>query len=578
MISKSQCPKCADKGNDNSKDNLVEHDDGSLHCYACGYHSFKGNIMEAETTEEIQDRSTINHKDIQFIIDNGVYRDLKKRKLDKRVCVKYGIRSLQYNSKNVLAFPHYKNGCIVGFKLKYLDGTYQGIGDMKGGDMFGAQSFDDPTNRTLVITEGELDAASCSQVLGDTWHCTSLQNGANSAKKFVEEHYDKLSKYNNIVLSFDNGDDSQGDAGRKGVKDFIGAFNQIGKVRVATLPMKDANEMLQHGKAEPLKWALIKSETYKPKQIVNLEEIMEDILVKPIAGRPWPWKQMTDIDHGFYEGKTYLIGSATDVGKTTFIKDLAFHLANTEPQLKGGLFFLEHRPVELMHKLLSSKVGQDLEQPDTIWWDKDRLRKEVDNLKEHIFLFDPTMGIDLKEVIDSIYYFVNVNKVSYIVIDNLTILSENRTLEGKKVSENEYLVEVGKVLNKVKRELGVSIFIICHLSQDKISKQAYVSTSPKDPDSYHNATAKTIDKLVNKSGLTWESGRMPSIENLYGGATSAKLANEVWVLARDTTNSDDFIFRTTTVKCLKCKNQRRKSKRQFDLVYDTSIGKLVEFK
>lgn len=342
--------------------------------------------------------------------------------------------------------------------------------------------------------------------------------------------------------------------------------------------MKDANECLVGGMAEELKWSILKAETYRPQQIVNWDDLTSDILIKPVSGRPWPWKSMDDITHGFYQGKTYCIGAATSVGKTTFVKDLVFNLIEAEPKVNVGLFFLEQKPVEVVHKLLSAKINEDLEQPDTVWWDEDILKTEIDNLKTSVFLFDPTLGIELQEVINSIYYFVNVNDVKAIVIDNLTILSEHRVIDGKRVSEMEYLNEVGKAFNKLKRELNVSFFIICHLSQDKISKQAYVSTSPKNADAYNDQTASDIDKLVNKPGLTWETGRIPSIENLYGGATVAKLADYVIVLARNTTSSDDAEFRTTTVKFLKTRMRKRRANIEFKLIYDPNSGKLVELK
>lgn len=340
--------------------------------------------------------------------------------------------------------------------------------------------------------------------------------------------------------------------------------------------MKDANECLVVGLGDKLKWAIIKADTFKPKQIISFDDIEAEILERPKVGRNWPWKGMDNITHGFYPGKTYCIGAATSVGKTSFIKDIVFDFIEKTPQVNIGVFFLEQRPVEVAHKLLSSKVGSDLEQPDNEWWDKDRLKIEINNLKQHIFLFDPTLGIDLQEIISSIYYFVNVNNVQAVIIDNLTILSENRVIDGKRVTEMEYLNEVGKQFNKLKRELNVSFFIICHLSQDKISKQAYVSTSPKNADQYLNTSSEQMDGYINRPGLTWETGRMPSIENLYGGATVAKLADYVIVLARDTTSSDDFTFRTTRVKFLKTRLRKRKAEIEFKLIWDTQSGRLKE--
>lgn len=289
------------------------------------------------------------------------------------------------------------------------------------------------------------------------------------------------------------------------------------------------------------------------------------------------------LGEGDYNGFTldgdgrFLLGDFQVTHNTTFIKDIVFDFIEKEPRINVGAFFLEHRPVEVAHKLLSSRVREDLEQPDTAWWDKDELLRHSEELKKYIFFYDPIVGIELKEVINAIYYFVNTYHVQAIILDNLTILSESRMVDGKILSVSDYLEEVAKQFNKLKRELGVSFFIISHLAQDKITKQAYVSTSPKDEKKYMSTTSEGVDKLINRPGLTWETGRMPSIENLHYGATAAKLANEVIVLARDTTSEDDTIFRTTRVKVLKCKQRRRGSKPEFKVIYNPLVGKLEPY-
>lgn len=556
------CPSCGVE--DGRGDNLRIKDNGFAKCFACGY---RVKNYYANTKQEYIPEESLT----TFTPLNGKYIDLVVRKIPKEWCEKYKALYLKdYLGEPALAFSYYTGSTLTGYHIKPVSKKCKAKGKPTESDMYASWLHNDPEGKFLVVTEGHEDCISCAIVGGDAmFHYTSLPNGIDSVEKFVKRHYHKLTKYKGVILSFDNAPD-----GEEGVNTFIKQFNQIGKIRVAHLPLKDANEMLKAGRGEELKWALIKAETFKPKSVLCFDEIIDDILKKPESGRPWPWQSLTDIDHGFYVGKTYLIGSSTDVGKTTFIKDIVFDLIEKSPVINTGAFFLEHRPKEVAHKLLSSKVGHDLEQPDTEWWDKEKILKEIDSIKKHIFCFDPTLGIELKDVVSAIYYFVNVYNVHAIIIDNLTILSESRIIDGKKVSEAEYLNEVGKQFNKLKRELGVSFFIICHLAKDNISKQMYLTSSPKNAKKYHSMTADDMNTIVNKPGLTFERGRMPTIDHLYGGATAAKLANEVIVLARDTASQDDEIFRTTRVRVVKCKQQRRGSKRDFKLIYDYETGKL----
>ncbi len=561
IVERKQCPQCASEGRDNSEDNLVVYEDGGTYCFS----GHGGNQKSLSAPPETFD-------DVDFKELKGTYVDLKTRKISAEMCKKWGVLYLpNYLGEPTLAFQYLKNGKLNGYALKSLSKRCKLKGDVGRSDMFGSHLHGDPTNKTLVITEGHEDCISCNIACGDaSFHYTSLPHGTDTVKNFINHHYDKLCRYAFITLCFDNDN-----AGREATDKFIELFNQIGKVKQVKLPLKDANEMLTKGKLDLLKWAIIKAEVHKPKQIADWTELTPVILTKPVVGRPWPWRPLDEVTHGFYEGKLYAIGSATSVGKTTFIKDIVFDFIEKSPQFNVGCFFLEQKPVEVAHKLLSSMVGHDLEQPDTPWWDEDILKTHIDKLKKHVFLYDPTKGIELSEIVSAIYYFVNVENVKVIIIDNLTILSENRMIDGKRVTEMEYMTEVGKLFNKVKRELNISIFLICHLSQDKIGKTAYVTTSPKNVDSYMSATSKDMDGMVNRPGLTWETGRMPSIESLYGGATLAKLADYVIVLARNTTSDDDLEFRTTRVKIIKTRLRKHRAKIEFELVYDPEMGRLV---
>lgn len=569
VVDKKPCEQCVSEGGDKDGNNQIVYADGSTYCFA-GHGT---SISDTNISDSAVDTQHVT----SFKPLRGIFRDLPTRKLTKKICEKWKVLYLEnYLNEPTLAFTYLKAGELSGYALKSLSKNCSLLGDVLGADMFGSHLHNDPLGKTLVITEGHEDCISASTAAGDImYHYTTLPNGTDNAGKsverFIDRHYDKLSRYQFISLCFDSDK-----PGQIATEKFITHFNQIGKVKRVKLPLKDANEMLKKGQLEPLKWAIIKAELDKPKQIVDWDELIPLVVEnKPVNGRPWPWKPMDDITFGFYPGKIYAIGAATSVGKTSFIKDVLFHFTENEPRVSVGCFFLEQKPQEVALKLLSSKVNQDLEQPDTEWWDKERLTNEMQELRKHVFLYDPTKGIVLDDVINAIYYFVNVEKVQMIILDNLTILSENLTIGGRKASEAEYMVEVGKLFNKVKRELNVSIFLICHLSQDKISKQAYVTTSPKNSDAYLGTTSKGMDEMINRPGLTWETGRMPSIESLYGGATLAKLADYVIVLARNTTSQDDLEFRTTRVKFLKTRLRKKRAQIEFELIYDPLMGKLV---
>ena len=42
LLRKEQCPTCASRGKDTSKDNLAVYSDGQTHCFSCGTHKGGG--------------------------------------------------------------------------------------------------------------------------------------------------------------------------------------------------------------------------------------------------------------------------------------------------------------------------------------------------------------------------------------------------------------------------------------------------------------------------------------------------------------------------------------------------------
>ncbi len=55
------------------------------------------------------------------------------------------------------------------------------------------------TGKRIVVTEGELDAASCYEAMSG-WPMVSLPHGAASAKKDIQKQIPLFQGYNEIVL------------------------------------------------------------------------------------------------------------------------------------------------------------------------------------------------------------------------------------------------------------------------------------------------------------------------------------------------------------------------------------------
>jgi twinkle protein len=97
MLSKTQCPKCASSGGDNSGDNLAVYDDGHGYCFACEYYQPSGAKVIEEKVVQIDKKEKVPVKD--NLVKNGSYMDLKGRGITKATCEKYGYQVGTFSGK-----------------------------------------------------------------------------------------------------------------------------------------------------------------------------------------------------------------------------------------------------------------------------------------------------------------------------------------------------------------------------------------------------------------------------------------------------------------------------------------------
>jgi len=74
LVSKAQCPACADKGEDKHRDNLSVYDDGHTHCFKCDHHTKGDGTKVTPVISKPSDDDWI-HKYI------GEYHPLTDRKI-----------------------------------------------------------------------------------------------------------------------------------------------------------------------------------------------------------------------------------------------------------------------------------------------------------------------------------------------------------------------------------------------------------------------------------------------------------------------------------------------------------------
>jgi twinkle protein len=140
-----------------------------------------------------------------------------------------------------------------------------------------------------------------SQAFGNKYAAVSLPHGVKSAKKAVKRRYEWLEQWDNIVLMFDT--DEPGKAAAAEVAEML----PPGKVKIATLPLKDANECLKAGKVEDIVKAFWNARPYRPDGIVMATDLRSVVTAELPMGLTYPWQGVNSLTRGMREGELVTI-------------------------------------------------------------------------------------------------------------------------------------------------------------------------------------------------------------------------------------------------------------------------------
>lgn len=309
--------------------------------------------------------------------------------------------------------------------------------------------------KRIVITEGEIDAMSVSQAMGNKWPVVSLPNGAQSAVKSIQKSYDYLDGFEEIVLMFD-----QDEPGREAAAK-VAEILPVGKVKIATLPMKDANECLVAGKVDAIVQAMWNARPYRPDGIVMAQDLKQVVMSHDNeSGIPYPFSALNRITRGIRPSELVVITSGSGMGKTTFVREIAYSLHTAGH--KVGLIMLEESNKRTLQGLVGLHLNKNILVDRTSTSDE-----EISNAFDHLFgdrdiaLYDHFGSTDVDNIINRIRYMARALGCSHIVVDHLSIL-----VSGLATGDERKLIDMAMTkLRTLVQETGISLFVISHLKR-----------------------------------------------------------------------------------------------------------------
>ena len=390
-------------------------------------------------------------------------------------------------------------------------------------------------DKKLIITEGEIDCLSISQVING-YPVVSIPNGANNAKEAIKHNLEWLERFDEVVFCFD-----MDRVGQEAVKE-CAALLSIGKAKIMSLPLKDPNEMLKAGRVEELYKATWNALEYRPDGIVSGSELWNEI-EKPITnGLSYPWETLTKLTYGIRPAEMIVFGAGTGMGKTEFFKEIETHLL-VEHKQKIGIIHLEEQTRETVLGLMSKHSSIKFHLPDSEY-SEDEKRKAFDETvgTDRVFIYDSFGTTDLDTIKNTIRYMVKGKDCKFIFLDHITALGDGLE-DGNNV--NQYMRKVVSELANLTRELNFTLFTISHLRKGDNKK-------PHE-----------------------EGGRV-HLDDLYGAAALKQWASYVFGLERNQQAEDEDVRHTTTLRCLKDRYTGVAAGQTFNIKYCKDTGRLLE--
>ena len=415
-----------------SSDANSVYTDGHSYCFAC------------QTYTHGNDTSNTHHMqtNVQF---KGSAQRLQKRGISEQTCEKYKI----YRDDAHLRFPYFNSsGQLQGFKTKnkLKEFKYEGIST---NTLFGQHLFPS-TGKRIVITEGELDAASCYEAMPN-WPMVSLPHGAASAKKDIQKQIPLLQGYEEIVLFFDNDN-----AGREAVEK-AASILPTGKVKIARLEQyKDASDALQANDTEAIRRAIWDAKEYQPDGIVDGKSLLDAVTTpSPPCNHKYKFEGLQEKTHGIRYGELTTITAGTGQGKSTFCRQLATQLL--EEGVKVGYIALEESNRRTALGLMSVSVGKALHLGEHEY---STLKEAYDSTINNwnLYLYDHFGSLSSDTIYNRIEYMALGLDIKVIFLDHLSIL-----LSGLQGDERRMIDQTMTNLRSLVERTGISLFLVSHL-------------------------------------------------------------------------------------------------------------------
>lgn len=466
---------------------------------------------------------------------SGHYQDLIERGLKEPTLKfwKYQVGTFTGEPAHIMNWRDEK-GELVAQKFRLAGKEFKWIGD-GGSDLLYGMWLWPAKGKSITITEGEIDAMSLSQAWDNKWPVVSLPNGSKSVRKAFKKCYDYLCGFEKIVLMFDM--DEPGQAAAEEAAMMLPA----GKVCIAKLPEKDANETLRKHGPGKLVDAFWQAKPYRPDGIVSGADLkLEDLMQESTKGIDLRLPNLNERLLGMRKGEITLWTAGSGIGKSTMLRQIFYEAHQDYPNCTFGNVFLE----ENNKKTAQAYIALDNNVPlGKLRYNKEIITPQQWNdsyeriVKDRMWFYNHFGSLESERLISKLHYMATVLKVDFIALDHISIVTSG--LESSSEGERKDIDILMTRLRQLVEETGVGIQGVVHLKRVK-------------------------DKNFNEGGAV-------SLTDLRGSASLEQLSDNVISLERDQQGEDKD---TSLIRVLKCRETGDCGEAD-SVKYERSTGRLI---
>lgn len=453
FVEHTECPSCG------SRDNAGVYDDGHTYCFGCQTytHPPQGQDGSSPKIKLVQTKKTKKQKDL---LPQGKIQSIATRGLTEQTCKFFNYTISELFDEEIQIANYVVDRQIVAQKIRNESKEFFSRGDIANAGLFGQHLFQQK-GKMIIVTEGEIDCMSVSQIQNHKFPVVSVSMGSQSAANVITKNLEYFSGFESVILMFD-----MDDAGQKAAQECAQLFKP-GKAKIANLPLKDANEMLLANRGPEVLDAMWKAKEYRPDGIVNGAELWEEFIRQDDAESvPYPWDGLNEKTKGLRKKELTVFTAGSGIGKSAIVREIGYHLIQQDQTI--GVIMLE----ESIRHTLRAFVGLHLNKRLTLDMDdvsKSDLHSAFNDVvsSNRLFLYDHFGSTSSDNLVDRIRY-LHALGCDYVVLDHLSIVVSSGLSEGVASALNNERVLIDSIMTRLRslvEETGVGLILVSHLKR-----------------------------------------------------------------------------------------------------------------